>query len=104
MLRTAYAAVRYWQQDEVAEEVERELRAHADVAISRRSSLFLLLIRAALPRLDVKRASKWAAALELANHHDIHSRRLSAFLHNGGGIEGAARERANLHAVKSERL
>jgi hypothetical protein len=104
MLRTAYAAVRCWQQDEVAEEIERELRAQADVAISRGSSLFLVLLRSALPRLDPKRASKWGAALELAAHHEVRSSRLPAFLCNTGGLEGAARARASLHAVKSKRL
>ena len=94
MLRIAYAAVRCWQQDGVAEEIERELRAGAIVAISRASSLYLVLLRSALPRLDAKRASKWAGALQLADHHGVRSKRLEAFLHVSGGIEGAARERA----------
>ena len=51
--------------------IERELRAGAEVAVSRRSSLFLLLIRCALPRLEIQRASKWAAALEYADHQEI---------------------------------
>jgi hypothetical protein len=37
------------------EEIERELRADAEVAISRASSLFLVLLRTAVPRLDPKR-------------------------------------------------
>jgi hypothetical protein len=94
MLRIAYAAVRCWQQDGVEEEIERELRAEAEVAISRASSLFMVLIRSALPRLDAKRASKWAGALEVAAHYEVRSKRLGAFLHVSGGIEGAARERA----------
>jgi hypothetical protein len=94
MLRIAYAAVRCWQQDGVEEEIERELRAEAEVAISRASSLFMVLIRSALPRLDANRASKWAGALEVAAHYEVRSKRLGAFLHVSGGIEGAARERA----------
>ncbi len=96
LLRCAYRAVRCWRQDEVAEEIERELRAEAEVAISRASSLFLVLTRSALPRLDAKRASKWAGALEFADHHDVRSKRFEGFLHVSGGIEGAARERAKL--------
>ena len=98
LLRCAYAAVRCWQRDGIAEEIQRELRAEAQVAISRASSLFLVLLRSALPHLDAKRASKWAAALEFAAHHDIGSKRLSAFLREYGGIEGAARRRAKLRA------
>ena len=98
LLRIAYAAVRCWRQDGVAEEIERELRAEADVAISRASSLFLVVIRSALPCLNAKRASKWAGALDFANHHHIRCKRLAAFLHVTGGIEGAARARAKLRA------
>ena len=96
LLQCAYRAVRCWQRDGIAEEIERELRAEAEVAISRASGVFLVLLRSALPRLDPKRASKWAAALEFADHHEIRSQRLPAFLRNNGGIEGAARERARL--------
>jgi len=91
ILRSAYRAVRAWRSEVVHEEIERELRAEAEVAVSRRSSLFLVLIRCALPRLDIKRASKWAAALEYADEQGIRPKRLSAFLHNNGGIDGAAR-------------
>jgi len=55
-----------------------------------------VLLRTALPRLDAKRASKWGAALEFADHHKVRSKDLSAFLHVTGGIEGAARRRAKL--------
>jgi hypothetical protein len=92
-VRCAYRAVRAWRSDGVHDEIEGELRAGAEIAVSRRSSPVLLLIRSTLPRLDVKRASKWAAALEFADRQDVHSRRLSVFLHNNGGIEGAARKR-----------
>ncbi len=71
--------------------------------MSRRSSLFLVLIRSALPRLDAKRASKWAGALQLADHHGVRSKRLVVFLHNSGGIEGAARERAKLRIKERSR-
>jgi hypothetical protein len=67
--------------DGVHEEIERELRAEAAVAISPRSNLFL-------PYFDTKRASKWAAALEYADAQDIHSKRLPAFLWRVGGVEG----------------
>jgi hypothetical protein len=42
-----------------------------------------------------------AAALELADHHEVRSKRLSAFLCNGGGIEGAANGRTKLRANKN---
>jgi hypothetical protein len=83
-----------WRSDGVQEEIERELRAEAEVAVSRRSSLFLLLIRCALPRLEIRRASKWAVALEYADQQGIRSNRLPAFLWRVGGVEGAARDRA----------
>jgi hypothetical protein len=74
--------------------VESELRAEAEAAVNRRSNIFLLLIRCALPHLDIKRASKWAAALEYADAHGIRSKRLPAFLWRVGGVEGAARAKA----------
>ncbi len=94
LLRKVYAAVRSWRQDGITDEIERELRAEAEVAISRSSSEFLVVLRSALPHLDAKRANKWAGALEFADHHGVRSKRLGAFLHVSGGIEGAARERA----------
>jgi hypothetical protein len=96
LLRAAYIAVRSWERDSLAEAVERELRSETEVAISRSSGLFLLLLRCALPQLDRKRASKMAAALEFADHHAARAKRLEAFLWNHGGIEGAARGRARL--------
>jgi hypothetical protein len=96
LLNCVYAAVRRWRDDGVAEEIERELRAEAQVPISLASSLFLVLLRSALPRLDGKRASKWAAALASADHHGVSSKRLVAFLRSHGGIEGAARQWAKL--------
>jgi len=94
ILRCAYRAVRAWRSDGVQEEIERELRAGAEVAVSRRSGLFVVLIRCSLPCLEIKRASKWAAALEYADQQGIRSNRLPAFLWRVGGVEGAARARA----------
>jgi hypothetical protein len=88
--------VRRWREDEIVEEIERELRAQAEVAISRGSNLFLVFLRSALPRLGVKRASKLAGALEIASQQDVGSGRFCAYLRNAGGIEGAARERTRL--------
>ncbi len=99
LLRGAYAAVRCWQEGGVAEEIERELRTEAQVAVSRSSSLFLLLLRSALPRLDPKRASKWGAALAFADHRGVSSKRLAPLLRNNGGIEGAARQWAGLRGA-----
>jgi hypothetical protein len=94
ILRVAYKCVRAWRRDGVQEEIERELRAEAEVAVSRRSSLFLLLTRCSLPHLKIRRASKWAAALETADRQEIRSKRLPGFLRRVGGVEGAARARA----------
>jgi hypothetical protein len=91
ILRCAYRAVQVWRSEGIQEEIERELRDDAAVAISPRSNLFLVLIRCALPYLDSKRASKWAAALEYADEQEIHSKRLPAFFWRVGGVEGAAR-------------
>ncbi len=96
LLHCVYAAVRSGRQDGIAEEIERELRTEAEVANSRASSPFLVVICSALRALDAKRASKWAAALEFADHHEVLPRRLGAFLHNSGRIEGAARGRTKL--------
>jgi hypothetical protein len=63
--------------------------------MSRMSSLFLVLLRSALPRLDGKRASKMALALAAADDRDVTAKRLAAFLWDNGGIEGAARKRAS---------
>jgi len=101
LLRCAYAAVRRWQDDGVAEEIETELRAEAQVPISRASGLFLVLLRSVLPHLDAKRASKWSTALAFADHHDIRLKRLVAFLGNNGGIEGAAHMLGLLHLPHS---
>ena len=95
LLKFAYGAVRRWKREGVGQEIERELRAEAQVPISRMSSLFLVLLRSALPRLDGKRASKMALALTAADDRDVTAKRLAAFLWHNGGIEGAARQRAS---------
>ena len=94
LLRCAYAMVRCWEREGVGQEIERELRAEAQVPMSRMSSLFLVLLRSALPRLDGKRASKMALALAAADDQAVTAKRLAAFLWHNGGIEGAARQRA----------
>jgi len=94
LLQCAYAVVRRWKREGVAQEIDRELRAEAQVPMSRMSSLFLVLLRSALPRLDGKRASKMALALAAADDQDVTAKRLAAFLWHNGGIEGAARQRA----------
>ena len=83
----------------MAEDIERELRAKAQVAVSRSSSLFLLLLRSALPRLDPKRASKWGAALAFADDRGVSSKRLAPLLRNNGGIKGTARQWAGLRGA-----
>ena len=95
LLRCAYAVVRRWKREGVGQEIERGLRAEAQVRMSRMSSLFLVLLRSALPRLDGKRASKMALALAAADDRDVPAKRLAAFLWHNGGIEGAARQRAS---------
>ena len=95
LLKFAYGAVRRWKREGVGQEIERELRAEAQVPISRMSSLFLVLLRSALPRLDGKRASKMALALACADDQAVTTKRLAAFLWHNGGIEGAARQRAS---------
>jgi hypothetical protein len=95
LLRCAYGAVRRWKREGVGQQIERELRAEAQVPISRMSSLFLVLLRSALPGLDKKRASKMALALACADDQAVTTKRLAAFLWHNGGIEGAARQRAS---------
>src|SRR3954468_18898381 len=71
LLNFAYGAVRRWKREGVGQEIERELRAEAQVPISRMSSLFLVLLRSALPGLDKKRASKMALALACADDQAV---------------------------------
>jgi hypothetical protein len=90
----AYKAIRLWQKRGIHWQAARLLRQTAGTAISRDSGLFLVLLRSALPDLDPKRASKWAAAIELAVRHQIPGKEFVAFLEAKGGIEGAAKEMA----------
>jgi hypothetical protein len=99
LLRYVYAVVRRWRDDGIVDEIERELRAQAEVAVSRSSTLFLLPLRSALPRLDPKRASKWGVALAFADDRGVSSKRLALLLRNNGGIEGAARQWAGLRGA-----
>ncbi len=59
LLRCAYGAVRRWKREGVGQEIEHELRVEAPVPISRKSSLFLMLLRSALPRLDGNVLRRW---------------------------------------------
>ena len=104
LLNFAYGAVRRWKREGVGQEIERELRAEAQVPMSRMSSLFLVLLRSALPRLDGKRASKMALALSAADDQGVTAKRLAAFLWHNGGIEGAARQRASAVRRASSRF
>ena len=63
----------------------------------------LVLIRSALPKVDEKAASKWAAALELAEQDAIAPKHFIAFLREIGGIEGAHRQRARLRRKHARR-
>ena len=94
ILKTAYKAVRVWKKRGIHWQIARLLKRTAGTAISRESGLFLVLLRSALPNLDPKRASKWAAAIELAARHQIPAKEFVAFLEAEGGIEGAAKRMA----------
>ena len=101
-IKLAYAAVRAWKRRGVAGEIKRLLRREASVTIAVRSSPFLVLLRSALPNLDAKRASKWAAAMELADRKDIAGNKFVSFVEAQGGIEGAARKLARLRTLAAE--
>jgi hypothetical protein len=58
------------------------------------------LIRSALPKVD---ASKWAAALEMAELDRIAPKHFLALLREIGGIEGAHRRRALLRQKHARR-
>lgn len=90
-MKVAYAAVRAWRKRGVAQEVERLLRRSTTSVLAAQSSPFLVLLRAALPGLDAKRASKWAAAMALADRKGIARTNFVAFLERQGGVEGAAK-------------
>jgi hypothetical protein len=92
VLEAAYRAVWDWRRGGWAHTVAAMLRRMAPGRIWRKSGLALVVLRSALPDLCPKRASKWAAALDLAHHHEIDPARLGAFLAEQGGIDGAAKE------------
>ena len=96
ILKRAYSALHRWKQAGVSEDAERELRRETELAIAPRSSLPLVLIRSIFPKVDEKAASKWAAALEMAEQDAIAPKHFIAFLREIGGIEGAHRRRARL--------
>jgi hypothetical protein len=103
ILKRAYSALHRWKQDAVCEDAERELRRETELAIAPRSSLPLVLIRSILPKVDDKAASKWAAALEMAEQDNIVPKRFIPFLRKIGGIEGAHRRRARLRSKYAPR-
>jgi hypothetical protein len=103
ILKRAYSALHRWKEDRLGEDAERELRRETELAIAPRSSLPLVLIRSALPKVDEKAASKWAAALELAEQDAITPKHFIAFLREIGGIEGAHRLRARFRTKHARR-
>jgi hypothetical protein len=103
ILKRAYSALHRWKEEGLSEEAERELRRETELAIAPRSSLPLVLIRSALPKVDEKAASKWAAALEMAAREEIAPKHFIAFLREIGGIEGAHRRRARLRRKHARR-
>ena len=103
ILKRAYSALHRWKQDGLSDDAERELRRETELAIAPRSSLALVLIRSALPEVDEKAASKWAAALEMAQQDAIAPKHFLAFLREVGGIEGAHRRRGRLRRKQGRR-
>ena len=103
ILKRAYSALHRWKEDGVGEDAERELRRETELAIAPRSSLPLVMIRSAFPKVDEKGASKWAAALEIAEREEIAPKHFLAFLREVGGIEGAHRRRAGLRRKHARR-
>jgi hypothetical protein len=102
ILRVAYQSVRAWRSEGVHEEIGRELRGEAD---RRQPSLEPVSpIDPLRPAAFGHQArEQMGAALDYADQQGIRSKRLSAFLHNNGGLEGAARARAKLGRETSER-
>lgn len=90
-LRVTYKGARRWMDDGVEDRVEEELRNRVDGAMHKNSSIFLVLLRAALPDEDQKMLSGWAATLECAHTKDIPEEHFIGFLMEIRGIEGAKR-------------
>ena len=63
-----------------------------------------VLICSALPKLEMKAAAKWAAAVEMAGRGGISPKHFIGFFREIGGIEGAHRRRARLRNKKSSPL
>jgi hypothetical protein len=103
ILKRAYSALHRWKQEGVSESAEHELRRETKLAVAPRSSLSLVLIRSAFAKLDKKAASKWAAALEMAEQDALAPKHFLAFLREIGGIEGAHRRRARLRRKHGRR-
>lgn len=99
LLVVVYRYVAAWRADKTIGGIMRQLRHDCPSIIERASTQYLTLLRAALPALDAKKCSKWAAALDAADYHEIAPADLSEFLDEMGGIEGAAKERARLWAT-----
>ncbi len=101
-MKLAYTAVRAWKRRGTSGEIRRLLRREADVTIAAQSSPFLVLLRSALPDLDAKRASKWAAAMEFADRKDVRKKQFVAFVEAAGGVEGAASKLARMRTLAVE--
>jgi hypothetical protein len=92
ILKRAYSALHRWKQDGVSEKAERELRRETELAIAPRSSLPLVLIRSAFPKVDEKAASNgrqhWRWRNAIGSRRGISSpfcEALPAFLHASSG-------------------
>jgi len=104
IVKRAYSALHRWREDGLSEEdAERQLRRETELAVAPRSSLALVLIRSAFAKLDERAASKWAAALEMAEQYAIAPKHFLAFLREIGGIEGAHQRRAWLRRKHARR-
>ena len=100
-LKVAYRATIKWRQVDVVDRAIRTIRSR-DPTIDFRSTDILVILRGALTGVDLKRVSKWAAALDAADFHNVPTSELAEFLEDKGGIEGAARTRAKLWATKRD--
>ena len=104
VLEAAYRAVWDWRRGGWGHTVSAMLRRMAPGRIWRKSGLVLVVLRSALPDLCPKRASKWSSALDLAHHHEIDPGDLGAFLNEWGGIDGAAKEYAEITRPRRETM
>ena len=95
LLKFAYGAVRRWKREGVGQEIERELRAEAQVPISRMSSLSWCCSDRLYPASTGNVLRRWPLLSRVLMIRRLRPRRLAAFLWHDGGIEGAARQRAS---------